>query len=290
MFRPQLRFLSAALCCAFIAVSVTACGSNYKKTTTTEADLVETVHPPEGKALFGEGSTRDINLYQNKFPIEDPVPGCECVVSNINVLTSGWTKGGLRFFTEIRGNFGDPPNYTYPETNDSGDLGPVATGNLYLYYKYEPEITFAGEVKDGFYGQMISQQIRLDKPPKPVTFRDWTPKNDFVGREWNIPPGKDFVETKKNCPVVAYEKEARTLRFIDAPGGPAGAFGVGVEGTKYYVLIYAGACDKVTHVKCFRIDFPVGKKPSMTEVPTALDLLKEVPGILYSPNPQRQWH
>ncbi len=52
---------------------------------------------------------------------------------------------------------------------------------------------------------------------------------------------------------------------------------------KTYLLIYAGVDKNITHAKIYRIEYPEGKKPVMTEVPSMEALLKETPSVTYSP-------
>lgn len=254
--------------------------------------MVETPQPPVHMPLFVPATEenpkpRKPEDFNNRFPIEELDKSCNQVVKKLDVYTAGLVQGDLRFNTRFRGNFNDPPNYTFPETNNSIELGPVSTGNLYLYYKYEGEVEYQtekGEMDKCFYGQMSTRPIAIEEKV-PIEFHDSTPRNDASGREWNVLKGEDFIEFKKKYPVVLVEKAKGVVRFIDCPGGPAGAFGVGWEGKKIYIMLYAGTCNRVTHVKVFRIDYPVGKRPKMTEIKSDKDLLQEVPSFSYSPLP-----
>lgn len=283
-----VRFRSLALCLLTLSVSltVTGCGESTSVMKTTAKDLADTPQPPMQKQAFEirteeNPKVRDPNFFTNRFPLEERIPTCEAAVNKLEVFTDGITHGGLAFFTNYRGNFKDPPNYTYPETNDNFQLGSVSTGNVYLYYKYMVEITFAGELDDTFYGQMSTKPMPIESRAA-VEFHDWTPTNDAVGREWNVPADKNFTEFKKRYPVVQVEKDTRTVRFIEAPGGAGGSFGIGWEGKKMYVMVYAGTCGRITKVKVYKIVFPAGKKPVMTEVESADDLLKEQSSFTFS--------
>jgi len=270
----------------FSTTLLTACGDGSTKTLTTKEDLFETPPFPRRFQPFhpfndAEGEGWKADDYKNKTLVDKPPPGADSKVDSLNVLLTGWTKGGLRFNTQARGNFSDPPNMTYPETNDNGNLGPESCGFVYLYYKYEPEVTYIGDLKKCFYGTMATG-LMDPKTNDPIIFKNLIIENDTVGREWHYNSNEPFKEWKKKFPVVAVEN--KTVRWIDCMGGAGGSMGVGWEGKKVYVLIYAGADKSITHAKIFRIDYPEGKKPTMTEVPTIEALLKETPSVNYSPD------
>jgi len=270
----------------FSSLLLTACGDGSTKTLTSKEDLFETPAPPYRFQPFhpfsdAEGEGWNPEEYKDKMPLKSPPAGTESKVDSFDVLLTGWTKGGLRFHTQARGNFSDPPNMTYPETNDNGNLGPESCGFLYLYYKYEPEVTYIGDLNKCFYGTMATG-LMDPKTRDPIIFKNLIIENDTIGREWHYNSNEPFKEWKKKFPVVAVEN--KTVRWIDCMGGAGGSMGVGWEGKKVYVLVYAGVEKCVTHAKIFRIDFPEGKKPIMTEVPTIEALLKEAPSVNYSPD------
>ncbi len=267
----------------FSTTLLTACGDGARVLTTKD-DLAETPSPPFHFSPFhvftdAEGEGWNPEDFKNKFPLKKPSEDVLSKVESLNVLTTGWTKGGLRFHTQPRGNFGDPPNMTYPETNDNGNLGPESCGFVYLYYKYEPEITFAGDLKAGCYGSMATG-LMDPKMKQPIVFRNLVIENDTVGREWHYSSNDAFAEWKKKFPVVAVEN--KTVRWLDCMGGPGGSLGAGWEGKKVYVMVYAGVDKCITNVRVYRIDYPEGKKPTMVEVPTIEALLQEAPSVQYS--------
>ncbi len=267
----------------FSTAILTACGDGAK-TPTTKEDYFETPAPPYRFSPFhpttdaaGEGWKPED--FKNKLPLKEPPPGVEAKVESLNVLTSGWTKGGLRFHTQQRGNYFDPPNMTYAETNDNGNLGGESCGFTYLYYKYEPEVKFAGDITKCCYGSMATQHMD-PKANEAVVFKNLVIENDTIGREWHYNSNEPIAEWKKKYPVVGVE--AKTVRWIDCMGGAGGSLGVGWEGKKVYVLVYAGVEKSITDTKIYRIDYPDGKKPTMTEVPSMEALLKETPSVTYS--------
>ncbi len=268
----------------FSATLLTACGDGSTKTLTTKEDYFETPTPPMRFQIFhtysdAEGEGEKPDDYKNKMPFKKLPPGTESKVESINVLTTGWTKGGLRFHTQPRGNFSDPPNMTFPELNDNGNLGPESLGFGYLYYKYEPEILFAGDLKECNYGCMATG-LMDPKLKEPIVFKNYVIENDTIGREWHVTSSEPFAEWKKKFPVVAVEQ--KMLRWIDCMGGPGGSLGAGWEGKKVYLLIYAGVKKCATTAKIYRFDFPEGKKPTMTEIPSMEALLKETTSVQYS--------
>ena len=84
-------------------------------------------------------------------------------------------------------------------------------------------------------------------------------------------------------PVV--EVEGQTARYIVCHGGPAGSFGVGLENSKYYVLVYAGTCGSITKMKLYRITYEASKKPTMEEIDPPSALKDEVKGWTYQAEP-----
>lgn len=266
---------------------LTACGDMSNKVITTREDLVITPAPPSRFVPFhhpteADGDGWNPEEYANKLPLKSAPPGVEAKIESFNVLTSGWTKGGLRYNMQPRGNFSDPPNMTFPELNDNGNLGPVSAGFLYLYYKYEPEITFSGDLTKCCYGSMATAFMDGTSKTEPIIFKDWPIRNDEIGREWHYNSSEPLAEWKKKFPVVAVEN--KTIRWIDCLGGPGGSMGVGWEGKKIYVLIYAGVDKTINQAKIFRVDYPEGKKPTMTEIPSMEALMKETTSVKYSPD------
>lgn len=268
----------------FSTTLLAGCADSGERTLTTREDYFETPKAPYRFAPFhpfteAEGEGWKAEDFTNKMPFKKPPAGEDSKVESINVLTSGWTKGGLRFHTQPRGNFSDAPNMTYPETNDNGNLGGESCGFVYLYYKYEPEILYAGDLSKCCYGSMATG-LMDPKSKDPIVFRNHVVENDTIGREWHYSSNEPFAEWKKKFPVVAVE--GKTLRWIDCLGGPGGSLGAGWEGKKVYLMIYAGVDKCITHAKIFRIDYPEGKKPTMTEIPSMEDLLKETTSVTYS--------
>ena len=265
---------------------LTACGDGATKTLTTKEDFFETPSAPYHFTPFhpytdAEGEGWNPEDYKNKLPLKKPPEGTDSKVDTLNVLTTGWTKGGLRFHTQARGNFADAPNMTFPETNDNGNLGPESCGFVYLYYKYEPEVLYAGDLKRCCYGSM--QTGLMDPKAKdPIIFRNMKIENDTIGREWHYSSNEPFADWKKKFPVV--NVEAKTVRWIECLGGPGGSLGAGWEGKKVYVIVYAGVEKCITNAKVYRFDFPEGKKPTVREIPTIEDLLKETSSVVYSPD------
>ncbi|MCC7530805.1 MAG: hypothetical protein IT342_19945 [Candidatus Melainabacteria bacterium] len=283
---PGCHVFSLLVTAIFSASFLTACGDGSTITATTAQDYFETPKVPYHFSPFhpttdAEGEGWNPDDYKNKLPLKSPPAGVDAKVESVNVLMSGWTKGGLRFHTQPRGNFSDVPNMTYPETNDNGNLGGESCGFVYLYFKYEPEVNFAGDLTKCCYGSMATGQMD-PKSKEPIVFKNLVIENDTIGREWHYNSNEPFADWKKKFPVV--NVEAKTVRWIDCMGGAGGSLGAGWEGKKVYVMIYAGVDKCITHAKIFRIDYPEGKKPTMTEVPTMEALLKETTAVTYSPD------
>src|SRR5690349_2937092 len=124
----------------FSTTFLTGCADFGDRTATTKDDYFASPEAPVRFSPFhpfsdAEGEGWKPEDFANKLPLKKPPLGEDSKVESINVLTSGWTKGGLRFHTQPRGNFNDAPNMTYPETNDNGNLGGESCGFVYLYYK-----------------------------------------------------------------------------------------------------------------------------------------------------------
>lgn len=270
-----------------VVLPLSSCGDGTTRMLTTFEDLVDTPKPPNQWYPFSPKTDQNPNgkepgEYVNKFPMEEPDSQCKGQVARLEVMATGPIKGNLKFNTKIRGNIREAPDYTYPETNqDNTDLGGVRTGNLYLYYKYQVELTWSGDPSKVFYGQYISNQLRVDKNDEVVTFYPWTPENDTPEREWNIKTDQPVKEFKKKYPVVEKDDKSNTITYIDVVGGAGGSFGIGTENKKYYLWIYAGACDKVTAMKLYKVDFTEGKLPSMREVKPE-NFLKEVKSFSFT--------
>lgn len=283
--RVPSQILGLLVTAIFSVPLLTACGDGSTVTPTTKEDYFESPSAPYQFSPFhptteADGEGWNPEDYKNRLPLRSSPPGTDSKVDNINVLMSGWTKGGLRFHTQPRGNFVDAPNMTFPETNDNGNLGGESCGFVYLYYKYEPEISFAGDLKKCCYGSMATGFMDL-KEKEPIVFKNHVIENDTIGRNWHYNSNEPFAEWKKKFPVV--NVEAKTVRWIDCMGGPGGSLGAGWEGKKVYVLIYAGVDKNITKAKIYRIEYPEGKKPTMTEVPTIEALMQETPSVTYSP-------
>jgi hypothetical protein len=280
--------LAPRLAACAMAASLAACSST-SKLVTTQDNLVETPSPPNYYYPFDltpdEGKqTLNIKDFINKLPLQKPDSHCTTSVADIEVLTSGPVEGDLKFNTKYRNawNGSDEDDFSFNETNnDNAELGGVATGNLYLYYKYEVKISYVGNLKNAFYGQMMAKEVvPMDSNSKEVCFRSETPQNDNIGRVWRVTKDLPPIEVKKKYPSL--EIEGQTVRWVNCVGGGAGIMGVGFENKSQYLIVYAGACGKITNLKVYRIDFPANQKPIMQEVP---DISKEVTAITYFPDP-----
>ncbi|MGH9551587.1 MAG: hypothetical protein ACRD3W_19530, partial [Terriglobales bacterium] len=94
-----------------------------------------------------------------------------------------------------------------------------------------------------------------------------------VGMKWWIKKDLPFKEFKAQYPIVSVD--GAKVTFIQCPGGPAGICGIGMEGKRQYIWIYAGACNRITQSKFYKVSFPEGKSPEMVELKPE-DLRKEV--------------
>jgi hypothetical protein len=253
-----------------VAAGLPGCNGDPVKSVTTEENLLATPKPPERRYPFREGLEGGLNPadYQNRVPLQAVDPACATKVQDppgIVVRTTGNLVGGLKYNTRKRGTG------NAAETNG----GNVALGGVWKdatigwydlhRFKFQVEISFVGPLADAFYGQMVTDPVALDATEKDVEFKDDTPANDWIGKEWSLAPG----ETKNDAAVV--EVAGQTVRWIDAPGGTAFT----VANKKMYFLFYAGACKKLTHVKIFKIEYPENETPKMTEL-TAAQLDAEV--------------
>jgi hypothetical protein len=217
----------------------------------------------------------DAKDYQDKLPLESAPSDCQTKVDQFNVYTTGTLKGGLKYHQGARGGS------SLPALNGSTDLGGVyekqAVGATY-FFKYQVEISWIGDMKDAFSGQMmVTAPVKLDSKEKEIEFHDDGPDNDWIDKEWDVPSDwkGTFEEYKKQFPIT--ETDGNTVRWIDAPGGHS----IRMSDMKNYALFYAGACKKVTNVKVFKIEYPSGKNPTMTEVSPPESLKDEVKGFKY---------
>lgn len=280
--------------CFFSALCITAC-STLTKQKTTDATLVPTTQPPYMWYPFHENAVQGKDClsakeYTNRLPIQEKPLKCAAVVDSLDVLPGGAIDGPLRFNCQYRHvDSGDDQDYSFAQVSqNNSELGPVQAGNLYLYYKYEGKIVFSGEKANCFYGQMISDLIPITPPnPAQLVFHPFMPENDAIDMQWYVKGDASFVDFKKQYPINALEDAAGSrsiVRFIEAPGGGAGVMNIGYEGKKLYVMVYAGVCNRITHVKVFRISYPAGQPPVLNEIQEGA-LHKEVSSFTYQTIP-----
>ncbi len=183
-----------------------------------------------------------------------PLPEeCPTHVHMFNLYTRGQIRGSLSFNQYKRGGSRIHPSMNRGNTTLGGFidalLRPPYIPLIWLGYKYQVEIRFLGPLEYGFFGQMISsaQWFEFTDPE----FKADSPENDSIGKVWHLAPG----DRKSDFPVIEIVKLTDTdhiVRYIDAPGG----FYYRVGDRTTYVLIYAGACGVVTHVKYLKIYYP----------------------------------
>ncbi|MGE0653360.1 MAG: hypothetical protein AB7P12_16690, partial [Alphaproteobacteria bacterium] len=182
-----------------------------------------------------------------------PLPaGCPTHVHAFDLYLAGQVRGSLSFNQYKRGG----PPYAKPMNDGNTMLGGFESipNRIMSWkaYKYQVEIRFLGPFQHAFFGQMIAspQSFSFSDP----TFDDDSPANDWPGKVWNLAPG----DKKSDFPVIEIVTLTQTdhiVRYIDAPGGSE-VMGVGLSDKYQYVLIYAGACGVITHVKYLQLYFP----------------------------------
>jgi hypothetical protein len=250
---PALIFLLVLSCCGDGDITVSK---------TTKEDLVPTPAPPDRWYPFAPGDEHALKHadYENKIPLSAADATCGTKVKEppaIDMHDTGKVIGGLKFNLFPRGK-----GSAAEANQDNTNLGPIYEKNSgvardWYLYKFEVEITYTPVLKDGFYGQMISAPFEMSATPD-ITFTDDSPENDTIGKQWFLAPG----QKKSDFPVV--EVQNTTVRWIDAPGGSQ--LGMGIADKKMFVIVYAGACKKVTYVKVLKFEYPKGKKPTITYI------------------------
>lgn len=242
--------------------------------TTTSEDVAKTPTPPYGWNLFGpppDGLTAkplDTTAFADKDLAQAAAAGCGTkVVPPIGYRTQGAISGKLVFHAFKRGDYSYPEVNSPSVPNSNTTLGSCDYGHY--CFKYEITVTFAGPMKDAFYGQLISASPTSTNKDD-VVFKDDTPANDWPGKKWNLKAG----ETKGMFPVV--EVAGQTVRWIDAPGGTE----LAMRGKNNFIIVYAGACGVVTDTKFFKIRYFESEHAKMTEL-TLAQLKAEVNSFKY---------
>jgi hypothetical protein len=235
-------------------------GEDGVKSTTTKEDLAKTPEPPLGHSPFTGDDALKPEDFENKIPpIGAPPPGCGTKVTAFNVYTDGQVRGALKYNGRPRAGV----EVACLNNNDT-TLGPCrAPTGITSFFKFEAEVTFEGDLKNGFYGQLVTRPSPNAENTNDVTFGDDTPKNDWIGKNWFLKP----TEKKENFPTV--EVDGQTVRWIDSPQGNAHG------PIKLFVIVYAGACGKLTNLQIFKLAYQPTGKGKMTEI-TEADLKKEV--------------
>jgi hypothetical protein len=240
--------------------------SDPVKSTTTKDDLFKTPEPPYGRSVFTKGAdgALDPAEYKNKIPtVHEPAAGCGTKVTAFNVYLSGPVHGSLKYDLLPRDNI------NFDCANNDKTLGSCrGKGISTVIYKFEVEITFTGPLKDGFYGQLITRPSAAAANDNDVEFKDDTAKNDWVDKNWYLQPG----QKKEEFPSV--ELDGQTVRWIDAPQALA------LNAVKLFVIVYAGACGKLTNLEIFKITYPRAGKATMEKI-TEADLKKEVGSFIF---------
>ncbi len=222
----------------------------------TEENLAPTPELPRRWYPFGEWlGDEDYSAYENEDDLDlvGPLPaGCPTQVHSFNLFLSGQVRGSLSFNQHKRGG----PRWANSMNGGNTTLGGFQNYqtrfNSWLGYKYQVEIRFLGPLQHAFYGQMIAdpQAFSFSDPE----FHDDPPANDWPTKRWNLGPG----ESKSSFPVIELVTLTNTdhiVRYIDSPGGGE-VMGIGRSDKYVYVIIYAGACGVVTHIKYLQLYYP----------------------------------
>jgi hypothetical protein len=242
-----------------------------KKSVTNKDDLSPTPGPPIGLYPFKEGAGYKPDDYVNKLPKSEAAESCKNKVTSLEIHDKRKVVGNLKFNLRPRGD-GNAAEMNGGNT----DLGPVfeeMTLTNWYFYKYEVEISFTAGLEDTFYGQMITDPFTIGTKPD-VQFHDDTPANDWINKEWQLKPS----EKKTDFPVI--EIQGNTVRWIDSPGGTT----FKVANTTQIIIVYAGACGKLTHLKIIKIEYPKGKKPKFSFVDPPENLKDEVKSFKFKPS------
>jgi len=222
----------------------------------TRQNQVPTPDPPRRWYPFRTWpGSENYSAYQNRVNLDlsgTQPAACPTRVHAFNLYLCGQLRGNLSFNQHKRGG----PSYAHSMNGGNTKLGGFQNYqtrlNSWLAYKYQVEIRILGPMQHAFYGQMIAdpQAFSFTDP----VFHDDSPANDWPGKRWNLAAG----ERKSSFPVielVTLTNSDHILRYIDAPGGGE-VMGIGISDKYSYVIIYAGACGVLTHVKYLQLYYP----------------------------------